>query len=339
MIKLEEYQKKLSFESIKPVNLVMGEEEYFVKTFVDKMRTIKPVRVVWGDEISLQDFINTFTTGGMFTDASFLFVYNAEEFLSRIKDAKAFASYLQRLGKNKVFFYVKQKLSDKELQREPYATLTKLGDVIVAGRFDRRRVKELVLRKFQREGISIEEPALEYLLEASSYDLMLLKGETDKLVLLGKKSLSLEDVKRTVVLDQEYNIFEFLDAFFLRNIEKTLQALDSLLRSGTAPLQILAVLVSYSLRLLTLKEAEREGLSPDSLFAQLDIKSGFQAVKFKGYLSKNSLEDLRSLVKSLYLLDLSLKVFFANPEKALRDFVVKYLLHEEGTGQQEDQGD
>lgn len=332
MIKLEEYQKKLSVGTIKPVNLIFGEEDYLVKAFLDKLRAMHPVKVVWGDELSLYDFINTFTTSGMFSTAYVLFVYNADSFFEEIKDYKAFNSYLQRLGKNKVFFYIKQKLSDKDLQKEPYATISKLGDIIVAGKLDKRKVKDLVLKKFQREGISIEESALEYLLEASSYDLMLLKGETDKLILLGKKSLTLEDIKKTVVLEQELNIFEFLDALFFRNGEKALQALDSLLRSGTPPLQVLAVLVSYSLKLLTLKEAEAKGLPLENLFSELDIKSNFQVMKFKGYLSKNTLEDLWSLVKGLYFLDISLKVFFVNPEKALKDFVVKYLLHEESAG-------
>ena len=88
MISITEYQKNLSQKTLKRINLVHGEEEYLVKTLLDKLRDLYPVSIIWGDEVSLQDFERTITTGGMFGKEEILFIYKAMDLLGDIKDHK-----------------------------------------------------------------------------------------------------------------------------------------------------------------------------------------------------------------------------------------------------------
>lgn len=336
---LLEYQKNLDKVQIKPVNLIHGEEEYIVKTFLDKLKEKAQVRILWGDELSLQDFLNEVGTGGMFSRKEVLFVYRAEDFLKRIKDVKAFLSYLTKLDNKKVFFYVGLRLGEKDLQKEPYLSLSKLGDVLVASKLDRKRIRELVKNKLQREGISIEESALDYLLEATAYQLTLLKNETDKLLLYGKKHLTLEDIKRSVVAEPEMTVFDFVDALFLKDYARALDALKATLRAGTHPLQVLYLLVNYTLKLFTAKVLVEGGQDVEKALTQVDIKHKFQLASFKRYMSENSLNDLFSMLRRLQTLDVAIKVYFVDPAQALRSFVVEYMLNEEGSYYASDAGD
>ncbi len=339
MINLLEYQKNLQERQIKPVNLIHGEEEYLVKALIDKIKERMPVRVLWGDELSLEDFIHLIGTLGMFAREEVIFVHRAEDFFRGIKDYKSLFSHLEKMGSKRVFFYVGYKLGERELQKEPFFSLSKLGEVIYAGKLDKKKVKDLVKNKLQKEGISIEEPALEYLLEATSYQLMTLKGETEKLILYGEKNLTLEDIRSIVPAEPELSLFDFADGVFLRDYEKALSSLDSLLRAGTHPLQALSLLVNYALKLYTVKSLIEQGWDTDKALSEVDIKHKFQLLNFKKYLRENSLESLQSLLRRLHFLDLGIKVYFWDPAEAIREFVVEYMLNEEGTYYPTDTGD
>ncbi len=331
MISLLEYQKKLGKGQIKAVNLIHGEEEYLVRSFIDKLREVIPLRILWGDELSLEDFIGFISTTGMFAKEEALFIYMAEEFLKGVKNYKNLISHLERSKGKKVFFYVGYKLSDKDLQKEPFLSLSGLGDVIYTGKLDKRKVRELVKNKFQREGIGIEDSALEYLLEATSYQLMTLKAETDKLILYGKKSITLEDVKSMVLAEPELSLFDLSDGLFLKDYEKALNSINSVLMSGTHPLQVLTFLANYTLKLYIAKTLVEDGWDVEKALSEVDVKHKFQVLNFKKYLTANSIEDLNLLLKKLYLLDMGIKVYYLEPTQALKEFVIEYMLHEEGT--------
>ncbi|MFN7065615.1 MAG: DNA polymerase III subunit delta [Aquificaceae bacterium] len=338
MISLIEYQKKLSKDSVKKVNLVFGEEEYLVKTLVERLKEIFPLRIMWGDELSLQDFERTLLSGGMFGGREVLFVYKASDLFKVSQNPKRFSSFLEKVKDKVIFFYVEGKLRDKDLQKEPLFTLSRLGDVISANKLDKKRIRDLVKNKLQKGGIYIEENALDYLLSATSYQLMLLKGETDKILLYGKPKISLEDVKRIVVADIELGVFDFVDGLFLKDYEKSLSSLRSLLRSGTHPLQILTILGNYALKLYTAKASTEEGKSLEEVLNQIEVKHPFQRLSFKNYLNKNSKQELYDLLRRLYLLDIAIKVYYAEPATSLREFVIEYMLNEEGEYYKTDTG-
>lgn len=331
MISLLDYQKKLSKESIKKVNLIHGEEEYLVKTFLDKLRSIYNVRVLWGDEISLQDFERSILTGGVFGKKEVLFLYKSMDFFKNIKDYKRFSSFLERIVDKIIFFYVDVKLSDKDLQKEPFTTISKLGDILTAKKLDKKKIRDLVKNKLQKGGISIEDDALDYLLSATSYQLMILKGETDKILLYGKSKIDLEDVKRIVIADIELGLFDFVDGLFLKNYEKAINSLHAILRAGTHPLQIMALLISHAIKLYTAKCLMEEGKSLEEALDLVDVKHPFQRMNFKNYLEKNSKQELYQLIGRLYSLDIAIKVYYADPTISLRNFVIEYMLNEEGT--------
>ncbi len=339
MISLLEYQKNLGKGQIKAINLIHGEEEYVVKNFLDKLKEVMPLKILWGDEVILEDFIALIGTTGMFAKEEAVFIYKAEEFLKGIKTYKNFLEHLRKAKNKKIFFYVGYKLGDKDLQKDPFLSLSKLGDVIYAGKFDKRKLRDMVKNKLQKEGIGIEDSALEYLLEATSYQLMTLKAETDKILLYGKRDITLEDIKSMVPADPELSIFDLADGLFLKDYEKALSSLNSLLRSGVHPLQVFTFLTNYTLKLYTAKSLVQKGWDMEKALSEVDVKHKFQVLNFKRYLTTNSLEDLSLLLKRLYLLDIKIKVYYSEPAQALKEFVIEYMLYEKGTYYSADTGD
>ena len=336
MFKVLQYQREvLDKGKVKPVNLVHGEEEYLIKTLENKLREVygESFTLVWGDEIGLEDLYELASEGSMFSQSSdrVVFLRNFEDFLKRLgrkkKNMEALLSFLKKLRSSKLFLVVGRKLSAQELSKEPFKTISSLGDVISADRVPSSKVKEIVRKKLEREAGGIEEEALELLVEMCQGDLMILKGETDKLIAYAEgKKITEQDVRRVCTPWGSYGIFEFLDAFFEKDLRKSLLALKEMFSSGIPPLQIMTTLGNYAIRIYTLHLLLEEGMSLDKALETVGIKHKFSQLKFKSYLEKLPKEKARELIESLYRLDLSVKLYFANPETALRNFTLSFSL-------------
>jgi len=320
-----EYQKNLSLSKIKPINLVYVEEEYLVSNFMEKLSKMAPVRILYGSELNLQDFINALGEVGLFekkTEKEIFFVKEAQALLKRMKDPKVIRNLFNRLKTKAVFLLIEEKLDKTALQKEPYKTILELGDYLEAKKLSREKIKDLVKKKVEEAGKKIDQDALDYLLEIASYNLTFLRGEVKKLLLYADKRITLEDVKKVCLVLTEHNIFDFLGAFFNKDVEKALLILSSLYREGEPALKIQAVLVSYALKLLVLKKSKEE---PDKVLGKLGVRNPFMVNNLKMYAQNFSERELENLLERLYWLDFYEKVYFAIPEQALKNMVVDFL--------------
>jgi len=141
--KVIQYQKEvIEGGQIKPLNLVHGEEEFLVRTLVDRLRNkfAENFTLVWGDEIELEDLYELFSEGSIFsatTDKAIL-IMKFDEFLKRLgrkkKSTETLTDLLKNLKSTKLFAVVGRKLTNQELSKEPYKTFSALGDLILADR-------------------------------------------------------------------------------------------------------------------------------------------------------------------------------------------------------------
>jgi len=320
---LIEYQKGLENRDIKPINLVQVEDEYVLKTFVDKLSNLYEVKILWGDQLDRKSFFSVFSEGEMFTKKKRVYIVKrAEELLKSVKDVGYFLSLTKRLKNASVFLVVSEKLTKAQLEKEPLKTLLSAGDFLEAKPPNKKKIKEIVKNRFEKEGRQIEDQALDYLLEITSYNLMELKNEVDKLLLYKEGRITVEDVKKVCISSAEYTVFDFVDAFFNKDLERALVYLSSLIRAGVHPLQIQAVIISYALKLFSLVSS---GQDKERAFAELGLTSPYLKHSFRSYAEKFSLEELRFLIFKLHNLDTLEKVYFADPGESLRRFVIEYL--------------
>jgi DNA polymerase-3 subunit delta len=177
-----EYQKGLKLEKIKPFNLIYCEEDYLLSVFVEKLSGLAPLRVLWGSELDLQDFLSLLGESGLFTKSQreLILVKEGEKLLKKLKDPKLIRSLANRMKTKAVFIVLKEKLDKSALQKEPYKTLLELGDFLEAKKLDKRKVREMVKNKVEKAGKKIEEKALDYLLRNSGRRPFVFKGRSGK---------------------------------------------------------------------------------------------------------------------------------------------------------------
>ncbi len=330
--KILQYQKEV-FEKgkAKPVNLIHGEEEYLVKSFTEKLRKIYKENyiVLWGDEAGLEDLYIYSKERSIFSGVrikkSCVVMPKFEDFLKKLgRSKKAQNTFLEVLKKIKdatVYFIVERKLTTQDLSKEPFKTISTIGDIIVADRLTPKKIRELVKRKLEREAGGIEEEALDLLIDMCNSNLMVLKQETEKLInYAGKRKITVEDVRNVCFPWENYNLFELIDSFFDGDLERTLRLTKDAFRRGILPLQIQATLVSYLTKLYFFHKLIEKGENPDKALEKVGVKHSFMKLKFKGYSEKVDKEKAFKLLESLQRIDVFEKLYFINQEKALLDF-------------------
>jgi len=212
------------------VNLVHGEEEFLVKTLIEKLKSLHRdnVAVVWGDEVRPEDIYALLSEGSMFSTGTdrVVVILRAEEFFRKIRGRRSLSSLTHTLGKlsrAKLFFVFSRKLTPQDLSKEPLRSVAGMGHVITADKLNLSKVKEMVRRKLEREAGGVEEEAVNLLV--------------DMWVCFPWES---------------YTVFDFIDSFMKGDPEGALRALEDAYRKGIPALQIQSTLTSYALRLYTL---------------------------------------------------------------------------------------
>ncbi len=334
--KAVQYQKEvLEGGKVKTLNLVHGEEEFLVRTLIDKLKNkfAENFTLTWGDELELGDLYELFSEGSIFsaTTEKAVVIMKFDEFLKKLgrkkKNTENLTDLLKNLKSTKLFAVVGHKLTAQELSREPYKTFSALGDIILADRLPTKRVKDIVRKKFEREAKGIEEEALNLLVEMCGGNLMVLKHESEKLIAYSEgRKVTREDVKNVCFPWEDHTLFDLIDSFFERDAERTLRVLRDAYRKGTPPIQILGMLSGYVTKLYVVQELLSEGERLDNALEKVGVKHQFAKLKFKNYLDKTPKERARELLEALYRLDYAIKVGFADPQRSVEKFATDYTL-------------
>jgi len=335
MFKILQYQKEiLEKGKAKSVVLIHGEEEYLVKAFIDKLRSIygQSFSLRWGDELEPEEIFSLVSEGSIFGGSeNAVVVLDFEEFLKKVgrkkKSLEALINTLRKIRSSKLFLVVGRKLSSQELSKEPFKTIASIGDVVFADKLHPKRIAEIVKRKFEKEGGGIEEEAARLLIEMCGGDLMALKQESEKLITYANgEKVTAEDVKKVCVPSESYTPFDFIDYLFEGDLNKALRSLKDTFSKGVPPLQILGLLYNYAIKLYTAFELKRKGESIDKALEAVGVKHQFAKMKFKRYMEKIDEEKLRALIDRLYRLDLRVKTYFSDPQRELMSFVIGFTL-------------
>ena len=328
---LKELQKE---ESLPSLILLHGEEEFLKRSLVERLRDRlgRNLQVLWGDEAELEELTGNLMEGDIFggTARRAVLVKDFEKFVKKnLRSKKALGIFLNSLQRATSIFVaeVSGRLKNPDLAREPFKTFKEKGIVLTADRVPLRKVKETVKKRFEREGVPIEEDALDLLVEMCDGNLMILKGEVEKLLLYSAgEPIKRETVSRVCAGFSSGDPFGLSDSFFEKDLSLSLKNLKSLLSEGSYPLQLSALLENSAIRLHGVKKMVKEGIGQDEAMARAGIRAPFQKAKLSGHLKKWS--DTGKLIRAFCRFERDVKAGFGDPAKALEGLIISTLIHE-----------
>ncbi len=331
-IKLQDLLKDINNGKLKNVLIILGDEFYITKVILDKIKEKFDISVIWGDETSLEDIINTATETSMFSEAKgkVTIIRYTDKLLKKLrkKEVEKFISLLKRLKDNYLVLVYESSVNKQDINKEPLRTLLSNFTFVKAQKHSRQRIADIIRRKFIREGKTIDDSTIELLIEICGTDLMFLKQETDKLLLYAneKKEISKEDVIKVCSPYGTYTVFDFIDSVLLKDFQNALKILKFFNISGIILLQVLAMLSNTVMKIYILHKLVKEGKSIEKAFSVLGITNKFQQIKYKSYVNSLSEEEAKKLIELLYLSDRRIKVNYEDPLQVLEDIIYSLLI-------------
>lgn len=326
-IKIQQLLKDFDITKLKQLILICGNEDVPKNLFIEKVKSLLPVSVFWGDEVDFKTFLNEVGTKSLFQTERVIVIRQFEDFVNKLKKDET-NLFLNTLKKISLPIRVIMITSFEKLpSSDPYKTLISIADVIVSNQLSPSGFYTSIKNKLQKEGKTISEEDLKYLVSLLNNDLTLAKNEIEKLILYtaDKKQITKEDIDAVITPKFEENVFVFLNQFFKKE-KVALKTALNLIENGAHPFEIQSLILSQIEKALYFKSLTDEGLSQEEAFSKVGINAPIQKTNITNILKSRNQKELERMIKNLYSLEIEQKVFYQDPVEKFTEFLLKNLI-------------
>lgn len=224
------YKKKISGGVVKPVNVLHGEEGYFLDVLVELFETIIPeedrdlsLTNIYAPQVNNpQEIIDICRQVPMMTERQVVILREAQNVKADFLDK--LASYVSSPTPSTVFVIVSrgEKLKGKEILK---AASKENVDCFESPKIWENQVPRLIVEYVKSKNLNLENRSADLLAEYIGTNLSRLYNEIDKLAqILGPGStITVESIERNIGISKDYNNFELVDAVAARDFAKMIK--------------------------------------------------------------------------------------------------------------------
>lgn len=177
-------------------------------------------------------------------------------------------------------------------------------------------MKNIIKRQVNKVNASIEDKAVERLIELVGADLVNINSEVEKLVLYKPdQTITKKDVEEFVVYNSESTIFDLSDTILSRNGTRSLELYDELIRSGMETV-VLTNILANQIRIALLSQIYQEqGMQQVAIAKKLKVHPYRVRLSLK---LKYSAENLKEILVKLAALDYNIKIGKVNKHQGMK---------------------
>jgi len=311
---------------LKPVIFIYGAENLLKKQFIEKFKSKnKDFHFFWGDETSLKEIKEVFTSGALFSEGNEATIWDIDSFISNLnKNEKLeFLEFLKKINlPNKIFLI---SLKEKPQAKHPLKTILSISTVINSPKLTPKAFEMSVYKKLKNSEKQINLQDLKYLVSKLPKDLYATKQEIEKLLLYTweKEIITKEDIDAVITVSPEVSVFVFVDLFF-RKSKESIAILKKLFSQEIHPFEIQSLILTYANRLLLFKNFQKKKIPVSEIFAKLGLTYKPQQTTILNLAKNLSEEELIWLIKALYKLEYKQKVLYENIHTSLENLVLEF---------------
>jgi len=300
--------REIKEKKILPFYLLWGEEEYLKKKIIDELKNLllDPEMSSFNLDLfeeespSLKEILKRAEAPPVLSDKRLIIVKNPPYFSEEVKEKEGLedlARYLEEPISHTCLVFSTTKI---DRRKKITRLLVKSNALVDCNPVKEGELKKWVRQKFRQEGKTIENNALESLIELTGNNLTRLENEINKLcTYLGKeKKISEEEIKALVTGSLEANIFSLVDSLGKKNKREALDQFHRILLQGEPPLKILTMIARQFRLLIQVKSLQEEGCTIQEIHKEIK-QHPFVIKKLLSQVDNFTLPELkRGLVKS-----------------------------------------
>ncbi len=327
-------------DAIPPVQLFLGPEEGLkadaieqtAKALSSKNGEAPEIHRIYAFEAKWQDIQSVLQNKSLFSRHRLVIVLSAEG-IKRKEEVEACVSYIKAPAPDATLLLVTPGLS-RDIDKSILAAVPKDRQRIFWEMFDNQK-NGWIINFFRQRKITIEQDAVDYLLEMVENNTRDLRAECERLSLfLGAGAVvDLEKVEHYIYHSKEENVFTLFDQMAEKNLLGSEEILEKLLLSKQAePTQVVSGLMWQFKRLVSFKRLLQENYEPSEAYK----KSGLTTKKAQHtYLEGSRSYSDRELTAVILLLtefDSRFRSYKADLHPLLLHLMLYYVIVRGGSG-------
>lgn len=312
-----------------PVYLLVGPEEGEKREFIRSVRRNyekssgeKPETYrFYPGQTEMGEVVSILQNGSLFSSYKFVTVLQVEEL--KKNDLQQLSDYIKTADPSSTLFLVTHEYRAppqlaKAVPKAQQKTFFELFE-------DKKR--EWLIRYFRGAQLSVDEDAIEMVLELVENNTLEMKNAADKLVLyFGKGTvLGADDIEEFIYHSKEENVFTLFQKIIRKDFEGSLEVLHKIMLSGqNNGVQLLGGLLWQFRRLLKLSRMLDRRFSPDEAFRQIPLRGKRNQKNYMTARSNFSTEKIEAVIALIADFDGQVRRQRGEAEKILLEF---FLYH------------
>ncbi|EEI71218.1 MAG: DNA polymerase III subunit delta [Lentilactobacillus hilgardii] len=205
-------------------------------------------------------------------------------------------------------------------------SLKKVATTVEIGKLRESEIKSTVKQRIAAEGYTIDEDALERMMQLTAGQLTSMMNDLPKLFLYNKdgKQITLSSVNGLVSPSIEQSVFDLVNSVLKKNAKESMDIYRNLVLENEAPIGINAVLIQQFRLLLQVMILQKHGYSQGNLAASLKVhpyrvKLALQTIRHFDY------KQLRDAYLGLVETEREMKSSNRSPELLFELFLLKFM--------------
>lgn len=256
---IQEIEKQLKQKKLLPVYYLFGEDSYSIETTYKIIE--KYVEPFIASDFDKETYYGENQTFSNIAGLASTFPFGSEKKLITLKqaekprDKKEIVNYL----KSPADFSVLVFLHDGTItnpETEPYKTLAKQGYLFEAKELKADALIQWLISYVEKKGKTISYDNAQLLTDISGDNRTTLESQLEKIILYigDSKEITIESIRGLSTSLKQYTIFDLQNAIGKKNKANALKVAHNLLKNGSEPIQIIAMVNKYFTGLARLTE-------------------------------------------------------------------------------------
>jgi len=313
-------------ETIAPVYVLFGEEDYLVDEAVDAIIAAAigtgdrgfNLDVVYGGDTDGRDIVARASSFPMMAGRRVVVVRDADRMSAR--DTEILSAYVERPSPTTCLVLVGEK---PDFRKKPFSFVRKAGAAIEFRHLFENQIPAWVTDHVARGGRRIDAEAAKLLAASTGTSLRGVTNELDKLaVYLGeRKVIGEDDVCAVVGVSKEFTVFELQKAIGLHQTARAVTILSHMIEERKQVPVVIASLTTYFTTLWKLYEIRRQGVSVGEKTAAARIHPYFIAQNAQA-LETTSVPEIERAILHLARADQLTKSVSGDPMQVMLTLIV-----------------
>lgn len=256
---IQEVEKQLKQKKLLPVYYLFGEDSYSVETTYKVIE--KFVEPFIASDFDKETYYGENQTFANIAGLASTFPFGSEKKLITLKqsekprDKKEILNYVKSPADFSVVVFLHEgTISNTET--EPYKTLANLGYLFEAKELKGNALIEWVIATAEKNGKTISYDNAQLLTDISGENRTALESQLEKIfIYIGEnKEITIDSIRGLSTSLKQYTIFDLQNAIGKKNKANALKVAHNLIKNGSEPIQIIAMLNKYFSGLARLTE-------------------------------------------------------------------------------------